>query len=76
MDVQTQISSPTFPSNPTDPSLAPRPSQYASLRPDQAGSVEPGNDGYDSNRSPTGSGTMHDLGNAKRRKVNHGILST
>ena len=73
MDGQTQISSPPFP---TDPSLSSRPSQYASIRPDHAGSQEPGNDGYDSIRSPTGSGIMTDPGNAKRRKVNHGKLVT
>ena len=68
MDGQTQISSPPFP---TDPALSARPSQY-NVRTDHAGSQEPGNDGYDSNRSPTGSGIMTDPGNAKRRKVNHG----
>ena len=69
MDGQTQISSPPFP---TEPSLSSRPSQYTPIRADHAGSQEPGNDGYDSNRSPTGSGIMTDPGNAKRRKVNHG----
>jgi hypothetical protein len=70
MDGQTQISSPPFPN---DTSLASRSTQYTPLRPDHAGSQDtPGNDGYDSNRSPTGSATLHDLGNAKRRKVNHG----
>lgn len=71
MDEQTQISSPPFP---TDPSLSTRPSQYNSIRADHSSSQEPGNDGYDSNRSPTGSGIITDPGNAKRRKVNHGMF--
>jgi hypothetical protein len=74
MDGQTQISSPTFPNNPADSSLASRSSQYTPLRPDHAGSVEPGNDGYDSHRSPSGSTPMNESGNAKRRKVNHGMF--
>jgi hypothetical protein len=70
------MSSPPFPSNPLDGTLTPRaPPQFTPIRPDHSGTQEQlGTDGYDSNRSPTGSATMGDSGNAKRRKVNHGKL--
>ena len=67
MDGHTQISPPPFP---PDPSRS-----YAPLRPDHSGSQDtPGNDGYESNRSPTGSGIMNESGSTKRRKVNHGMF--
>ena len=76
MDGQAQISSPPFHTNPSDASLPPprsRPGNYPSIRSDITGSQDQaGVDGYDSNRSPSGSATMGDGANAKRRKVNHG----
>jgi len=71
MDGQIKMSSPTFSNNPSD---AARSSHFTPIRPDHVGSLDQlsANDGYDSNRSPTGSATMGDSGGAKRRKVNHG----
>lgn len=71
---QTTMSSSPFPSNPVDGAVPPRPQpHFTPIRPDHTVSQDQsGVDGYDSNRSPTGSATMGDSGNAKRRKVNHG----
>lgn len=71
MDVQPQSSSPTFPTNMSDGGVPPQQtsSQFNPVRSDHsAGQM----DGYDSNRSPTGSATAGDSSSAKRRKVNHG----
>jgi len=75
MEGQTQISSPPFSANPSTDSITPRQlPHYTPIRPDVSSSTADvsGQDGYDSNRSPSGSATMGDTGGAKRRKVNHG----
>lgn len=72
------MSSPTFSTNPSDANAAPRSAHFTPIRPDHVGSMDqpPATDGYDSNRSPSGSATMGDSGGAKRRKVNHGKRSS
>jgi len=74
MDGQTKMSSPTFSNNPSDGNVGPRSAHFTPIRPDHVGSQDqpPATDGYDSNRSPSGSATMGDSGGSKRRKVNHG----
>jgi hypothetical protein len=73
MDGQAKISSPTFPSNTPDGLLNSRPSHFTPILPDHGNPHDSlGNDGYDSNRSPSGSGTMGEHGSGKRKKVNHG----
>ena len=74
MEGQTKMSSPTFSTNPSDAIVAVRSAHFTPIRPDHVGSTDQPLtiDGYDTNRSPSGSATMGDSGGAKRRKVNHG----